>query len=212
MSLDAYQLERRFEPSCEVRAIALVLHGGTDDPEAAGKPVRRPWPTPWGNAFRVQQGIARRTRAQGIAVWALRHRLAGWDGDQDPTPAREARAALSEIRRIHPDRPVVLVGHSMGGRTAVRCADEPAVVGVVGLAPWLPREESASRLRGRHLRVAYARLDHLCGLSTMSDFLSAARDVAASVETRDMGNDVHYMLFETRWHDYASDQLLAMVT
>ncbi|WP_438949092.1 LLM class flavin-dependent oxidoreductase, partial [Streptomyces harbinensis] len=32
--------------------------------------------------------------------------------------------------------PVVLVGHSMGGRAALRAAGHPAVTGVVALAPW----------------------------------------------------------------------------
>jgi hypothetical protein len=42
----------------------------------------------------------------------------------------------------------------------------------------------------------------------MTGFLDAAGSVAESVEIRDMGNDVHYMLFEKRWHDYAAEQAL----
>lgn len=151
-----------------------------------------------------------RTRGDRIAVWALRHRLAGWDRDEDPTPVREARAALDEIRRTCKDLPVVLIGHSMGGRTAVCAADDASVVGVVGLAPWLPGSQSAAPLTGKHLRVAHARLDHSCSLATMKQFLADADRLAASVETKDMGNDVHYMLFEKRWHDYAAEQASAL--
>lgn len=134
--LDAYQLERRFEPLDDVHGVALVLHGGTDKPAAARKPVRRLWPTPWGNAYSIQEGIAKRTQGKGIAVWALRHRLAGWDDDVNPTPVAEAREALREVQLTHPGLPVVLVGHSMGGRTAIRCADHASVVGVVGRNPY----------------------------------------------------------------------------
>lgn len=42
-------------------------------------------------------------------------RIYGWDQKDE---------MLKEIRKIHPDYPVVLVGHSLGGDTAVEIADE----------------------------------------------------------------------------------------
>ena len=42
--------------------------------------------------------------------------------------------------------PVVVLGHSMGGRTACRVADHDLVRGVVALAPWLPPGESVADL------------------------------------------------------------------
>ena len=59
--------------------------------------------------------------------------------------------------------PVVLLGHSMGGRTAVAVADDPSVVGVVALAPWLPAGR-AERRPGRQAVRGGARAqrqDHL---------------------------------------------------
>jgi len=42
-------------------------------------------------------------------------RLYGWDQKED---------IKKEIKKIHPDYPVVLVGHSLGGDTAIEIADE----------------------------------------------------------------------------------------
>ncbi|MGR4852480.1 alpha/beta fold hydrolase [Streptomyces sp. LARHCF252] len=52
--------------------------------------------------------------------------------------ARDARRALGELARRAGDVPVVLVGHSMGGRAALRAADAPQVRAVPALAPWCP--------------------------------------------------------------------------
>jgi hypothetical protein len=42
-------------------------------------------------------------------------RLYGWDQKDE---------VIKEIRKIHPDYPVILVGHSLGGDTAIEIADE----------------------------------------------------------------------------------------
>lgn len=42
-------------------------------------------------------------------------RLYGWD---------QKNEMIKEIRKVHPDYPVVLIGHSLGGDTAVEIADE----------------------------------------------------------------------------------------
>lgn len=211
MLLRADQL-RRVDSNEEVDAGVLVLHGGTDNKAKAARPARRSFPAPWIPADRVAQGVVKRTRSQRVGVWTLRHRLAGWDRDDDPTPVLEARAAIDAIDQLHHGLPVVLVGHSMGGRTAVCVADSPHVRGVIGLAPWLPESQSADPLRDRHLRIAHARLDHECPLGSMWDFLTRALSTAASVEVQDMGWDLHYLLLERRWRDYAATQVLAILS
>ena len=54
---------------------------------------------------------------------------------------------------------VLLMGFSMGGAVSVRAAAHPAVVGVLGLAPWLPDELDLAPLRGRRLDVLHGALD-----------------------------------------------------
>jgi pimeloyl-ACP methyl ester carboxylesterase len=55
--------------------------------------------------------------------------------------------------------PTLLVGFSMGGAVAVRAAAHASVVGVVGLAPWLPDQLELTPLLGRRLAVIHGALD-----------------------------------------------------
>jgi pimeloyl-ACP methyl ester carboxylesterase len=122
-------------PSTGARAVVLLLHGGR---AAGAEPARR------GLAYLRMAPFARSlrhaTRGRDVAVWLLRYRVQGWN---EPMlhPVEDARWALDEARRQHPDAPIVLVGHSMGGRVALRLATEPGVVGVCALAPWVEGDE-----------------------------------------------------------------------
>ena len=53
----------------------------------------------------------------------------------------------------------LLVGFSMGGAVAVRASSQESVVGVLGLAPWLPDQLDLTPLRGRRLDVVHGALD-----------------------------------------------------
>jgi dienelactone hydrolase len=67
----------------------------------------------------------------------------------------------------------VLLGFSMGGAVSVRAAAHPSVVGVVGLAPWLPDQLDVAPLRGRRLDVIHGALDRwLPGIPGVSPTLS----------------------------------------
>ena len=67
----------------------------------------------------------------------------------------------------------MLLGFSMGGAVSVRAAAHPSVVGVVGLAPWLPDQLDLTPLRGRRLDVIHGALDRwLPGIPGVSPTLS----------------------------------------
>ena len=53
----------------------------------------------------------------------------------------------------------LIVGFSMGGAVAAVAASHPSVVGVLGLAPWLPDQLDLSGLHGRRLTVIHGALD-----------------------------------------------------
>ncbi len=90
--------------------------------------------------------------------------------------------------------PVVLLGHSMGARTAVHVADHPSVVGVVALAPWLERTDPVRMLAGRHLIAGHGRRDRITSAAMTRAFVDQARGIAASAEYVDLGRSGHYML------------------
>ena len=106
----------------------------------------------------------------------------------------DARAALDGVRRRLGDVPVVLLGHSMGGRTAVHVADDPNVRGVVALAPWLPPGESVEALRGKALYAAHGSRDRITSARATRDYVRRAAAVASVAELTDMGPRGHYLL------------------
>lgn len=70
-------------------------------------------------------------------------------------------------------RRTLLMGFSMGGAVSVRAASHPAVVGVLGLAPWLPDQLDVTPLAGRRLDVLHGALDRwLPGIPGVSPSLS----------------------------------------
>jgi pimeloyl-ACP methyl ester carboxylesterase len=81
----------------------------------------------------------------------------------------DARAAIDTAA----GRKTLLLGFSMGGAVAISAAGEAGVVGVVGLAPWIPDRLDLSVLRGRRLDVAHGSLDRsLPGVPGVSSAVS----------------------------------------
>lgn len=114
-----------------VRCVVLVLHGGKVDSHARS----RPWHLSGLRMWQFTWALRRAGRNSGIVVSQLQYRFRGWNG-VERSPVRDARWALIRIHHEYPDAQVVLVGHSMGGRTAAAVADDPLVSGMVALAPW----------------------------------------------------------------------------
>lgn len=188
------------------RAMVLVLHGGKPRSDR----VIGPTSASWRRAAWLQRAIVPQAHEAGVGVWLARYRVRGWNGGAGPVA--DARWALEEMRSVHGDVPVVLLGHSMGARVAVHAADAPSVVGVVGLAPWWSADDPVTTLAGRALRAAHGRRDRITSFRETSRYVDRARSVADSVGLHDMGGLGHYMLAGSRrWHDVALTSVLEVL-
>ncbi|HUR75708.1 MAG TPA: alpha/beta fold hydrolase [Sporichthya sp.] len=169
-------------------AVVLVLPGG----KAESQEPSRPWHLSGLRMRSFANKIHRRTGRDGVATWTLRYRVRGWNGDA--APVADARWALAEIRARHSDVPVVLVGHSMGGRTALRVAGDPAVVGIVALAPWLLPGEPRVRLGARRLLVLHGTADRWTDPAASKAYVQRARAEGSPASWVPMTGHGHFML------------------
>lgn len=169
----------------------LLLHGGKDGTSTSA--ARGWWPPVL--RMRLIGSAMRRSPATGrLAGYLLVDELRSWNGGGPPV--RDARWALGQLRAAHPRTPIVVVGHSMGGRVAVRVMDEDAVVGAVGLAPWLPDGEPVPELSGRRLLLLHGTADRIIPVTYSQRW--AAR---AGVELRTVPGGDHSMLRPLpTWH------------
>jgi alpha-beta hydrolase superfamily lysophospholipase len=141
----------------------------------------------------IARALHRAGREDGVEVRLLRNRRYGWN-DPVMDPLDDARWALERIRADHPGLPVVLVGHSMGARVALRVADDPAVRGVCALAPWTPRGEPVDAVAGRSVLIVHGTRDRTTSPVESHAFAERAEGVAARVARFEIAGEGHAML------------------
>jgi predicted esterase len=183
-----------------VTGVVVVAHGGqassTETTTAVQPAVLRIIP--------IAGAVRRALRGSGTLVMRPRFGLRGWNGDQ-AAPVDDLNQALDGIAAAYGPVPVVLIGHSMGARAAMRAAGHPSVYAAAGLAPWLPAGEPVGQLAGRRVLVAHGTADAVTNPQETWAFVERARAVTqvAAIEVRD-GD--HPMLRRARlWHAIAAE-------
>lgn len=175
------------------RAVALLLHGG----QARGRTPARRRHAPYLRMIPFARGLRRAASGAGLAVWQLRYRYVGWN-EPDRDPLADVRWALDQAHAAYPDVPVVLVGHSMGGRSAQWTADGANVIGVCALAPWIEPGDPVESLFGRRLLIAHGDEDRVTDPARSFDFARRAREIGVRTARFEVRGDVHSMLRRPR--------------
>ncbi|MEP6853401.1 MAG: alpha/beta hydrolase [bacterium] len=169
--------------------IVLVLHGGRERGLSRVRPGQL-------SVLRMVP-IARRIAAAGsgrLAVSRLQFAVRGWNGAA-ASPVADAEWAIDQIRlRYGPDVPLALVGHSMGGRTALRVGGAAGVRSVVGLAPWLPGGEPTGQLRGRRVLLVHGSADRVTSPRASARYVETLGGVTAGASFVEVVGGEHTML------------------
>lgn len=152
------------------RAAVLVLHGGRADSLARS----RPWNVAALRMRPVVRAVAAAVPDDEVFLGQVRYRLQGWNGSR-ADPVGDVRRALAELVRLVGEVPVILVGHSMGGRAALRVAAATQVGGVVALAPWCPEGEPVAHLQDKKVIALHGDRDRVTDPSESIAFVRRAR-------------------------------------
>ncbi len=183
------------------RGVVLLLHG-------ASRPGLAP-ASRWGASALRMLPVAAATICAGrgrVSVLRLVHGVRGWNSGASSAVA-DARWALEQVRRCHPDVPVALVGHSMGARAALHVADDPSVTVVVGLAPWVTPTEPAGLLTGQRVVLLHGVSDRTTNPVATAALVRRAQGVASAATLVRFAGQGHTLL----GHGDAAGRLTAQV-
>ncbi len=182
------------------RSAVLVLHGGQ---EQSSTPTSR---RQLSYLRMLDMYVGLRRTAPDCAVYVLRHGVRGWNATNGSgAPVAEAWDALDTIASTHPGAPVALLGHSMGGRTAVAAAAHPSVAGVCALAPWLPESEPLpDAASSAHFVLAHGTDDRTTSPLLSLQYAERLRGRGARVARFELASGDHALLRSARlWHRFA---------
>ncbi|MFF9346825.1 serine aminopeptidase domain-containing protein [Streptomyces sp. NPDC014734] len=189
--------ERRPSPSAAV----LLLHGGRET--GLGPPPPGPLNLP---ALRMRPfaravaGAPDEGAGDDVLVRSVRYSHRGWNGPRED-PFHDAMDALDALRREAGEVPVVLLGHSMGARAALRAAGHPLVRGVVGLAPWCPADDPVAQLADRDVILIHSTRDRITSPRESQSFTGRARRAGARACLVAIRGSDHAMLRRAgAWH------------
>lgn len=174
------------------RGVVIALPGGRETSHLGARP--------WNLAAVRMWPFLRVLRADPVITGLVQYRYRGWNGES-AHPVADARWALEHVQERFGDLPIVLIGHSMGGRTALRAAGAANVRGVAALAPWLPANEPVEQLAGRTILIAHGNRERMTDPELSYAYARQARAVTDRVAYFDVLGSGHTMLQRPGdWH------------
>ena len=183
------RLEPVGAPAAHGPAVVLVLHGGRATSHESGARRRL---TYW-----RMLPFARDLAGAGLPVFVLRYRFRGWNAPVRDA-LRDAQWALDELHRRYPGTPVVLVGHSMGGRAALAAAGAPNVSAVCALAPWLDGTDPVRQLAGRAVLIVHGDRERWTDPAQSYRYAVRAKAVTSRVARFTVPGGGHFMITRRR--------------
>ena len=190
--------------SRDVRSVVIVLPGGRE--RGMGR-VRR-WNLVVVRMRPFVRAIQRTAPNSAIVLVGYRHR--GWNRAD---PVEDVAVAARVIEDRFGALPVVLVGHSMGGRTALRSAGLARVKGVIGLAPWIPDGEPHEQLADRRVLMLHGANDHTTSPDGTARFAVRGASVAREVVSLRLARTGHSMVRRAAtWHRLTAEAVAAILT
>ncbi|MFD9681027.1 alpha/beta hydrolase [Rhodococcus sp. NPDC059969] len=197
---------RRQEQDGDQHLVVLVLPGGK---VSSHRPARA-----WHLSNLRMRPFTARIRRSGVTAVQVRYRVRGWNG-AERSPVADARVALDAITRRDAQAQVILLGHSMGGRVAAELCGDPAVVGVVALAPWWPEgtlEGTSVNLRSdTPLVVLHGTADSWTDPAASRRKVDELQKSGKSAEWFGIDGAGHFMLRRAAtWHRLVADAVAGM--
>ena len=182
-----------------LRGVVIIAHGGesvsTEPTAACQLAVLRMMP--------LAGAVRRAVRGQRVIVRRPRFTVRGWN-DAQASPVSDLTRLLDDLRGQLGPVPVVLVGHSMGARAALRAAGHPSVTAAAGLAPWLPPGEPVDQLAGRRVLLAHGTADSVTSPADTWAYADRARSLASVTEI-EVRTGEHTMVWRAPlWHGLAA--------
>ncbi|GHE12810.1 alpha/beta hydrolase [Streptomyces alanosinicus] len=188
----------RYRPQ-SARAAVMILHGGSEESYKAS----RSWQLAALRMRSILRTVGSVAEVHDVVRGEVRYRYRGWNRGE---PLDDALRALDELGRIAGEVPVVLIGHSMGGRVALRAASHPRVHGVLALAPWLPDHEPTGQLAGKAIVVMHGDRDGVTSADASAEYVGRARTSGARAGMVLVGQGDHAMARRfTVWHRSIAD-------
>jgi pimeloyl-ACP methyl ester carboxylesterase len=183
-----------------VRAVVLVMHGGTS---VSTKPTS---PTQLAVLRMIPIAYAIRQAVHGTDVTVLRPRfeVRGWN-DAQASPVADLNRQLDELPDTFGQVPVILVGHSMGARAALWAGGHRLVTAVAALAPWLPPGEPVAQLAGRRILLAHASGDMVTRPADTWAYAQRARQVTRVTAVEIRGSEHAMVRRAGVWHQLAAE-------
>lgn len=184
--------------------IVVVAHGG----QSASLAPTAPTQLSVLRMIPVAAAIGKALRGTGAVVCRPRFSIRGWNGSL-ASPVQDLNRILDELAGRYGQVPIVLVGHSMGGRAVLRCAGHPGVTAVAGLAPWLPKGEPVEQLAGRRVLLVHGTADRITDPRATWAYAERARAVTEVVTVEVPGGEHAMLRHAHRWHQLAAEFALS---